>query len=299
MKSFTLFLPASLLLLTACGPSAGEDDTNVADSTLQDTASLNQRLNTQIVFFNIPSPVETSQLLRDAGADYDAAMTNDPTIFKTYASEEARAVNLGIYGADLSFAGVFENTQESMTFLKCVNSLSKDLGIVEAFDEKTADRIERNRENRDSVLEIVSNSFWEADSYLKENARQGTSSLIVAGGWVEGMYIASRVYEKSKENQIRKRITSDPQYNSLKSLIALVESGKVKTETQFIVDGLKKVLAAFDKIPAGNPVTITQTDTAHHETYVETKNERKIDDAIFGEIVKAIEDLRNQMIKMK
>lgn len=294
-----LLLLASASLVLSCGNAGDDAEGGDGDSTAVDTASVSQRLNTQIVFYNIPSPVETTELLREAGADYDAAMTNDPLNLKKYITEEARAINLGIYGADLSFAGVFENSQESMSFLKCVNTLAKDLGIAGAFDEKTADRLERNRDNRDSILEIVSKSFWEADSYLKENGRQSTSSLIVAGGWVEGMYIANQVYNKTKEQKVKNRIISDPQQNSLVSLISLLETAKMNTETQFILDGLKKIKAAYDKIPAGNPVTITVTDTAHHETYVETKNDRKIDEANFAEIGKAVDELRKQMIELK
>lgn len=292
-----LFLVTTALLLS-CGSSGDDVDTD-GESGAVDTASMKQRLNTQIVFYNIPSPVETVELLKDAGAEYDAAMTNDPMSLKNYATEDARAVNLGVYGADLSFAGVFENTQESMSFLKCVNKLSKDLGITESFDEKTMDRVDRNRDNRDSVLDIISKSFWEADSYLKENGRQSVSSLVVAGAWTEGMYIASQIYNKSKEDRIKQRILSDPQRNSIASLVSLMETTKLSNETMFILDGVKKIKAAYDKIPAGNPVTITVTDTAHHETYVETKNDRKVDESTVTEISKAVEELRNKMIGMK
>lgn len=293
-----LVIAATALLAAACG-SGGTEDETAGDSTAVDTVTSKQRMNTQIVFYNIPSPVETSQLLYDAGAEYDPAMVNDPLVYKSYITEESRAINLGVYGADLSFAGVFENAQESMSFLKCVNTICKDLGIAEAFDEKTAERLERNKDNRDSILDIVSKSFWEADGFLKENGRQNTSSLIVAGGWMEGMYIATKVYGKTKNDKIKRRLFSDPQRNSLNSLVALLESEKQSTESQFLLDGLKQLKAAYDKIPAGKAVTVAVTDTATHETRLETKNDVKVDEAVAKEIFQIVEDVRTKMIKTK
>ncbi|MBC7865165.1 MAG: hypothetical protein IAF38_19480 [Bacteroidia bacterium] len=296
-KKVGLFLIPAALFLSSCG--SGEVEEESGNDGPGDSTTMEQKLHTQNVFTNIPSPVETATVLLDAGAEYDHTMVNDPLIFKSYTAEEARALNLGVYGADLSFAGIFENSQESMAFLKCVNALCKDLGISGVFDEKTADRLERNKDNRDSILEIVSTSFWDADAYLKENQRPNTSSLIVAGGWVEGMYIACEVYNKTKKEKIKNRIISAPQKSSLTSLVTLLESEKQSAVSQFMLEGLQNLKKIYEKIPEGKPVTTAVTDTVTGETSIETKNNVVVDATLMNEIYTAVRDLRQKMVSTK
>jgi hypothetical protein len=294
-----LIIPA-FALLNSCG-SGGEDAETNGNDTAKTVVNDEQRINTQNVFFNIPSPVETSALLLEVGAEYDIEYVNNPasSVYKAYINEESRAMNLGVYGADLSFSGIFENTQESMSFLGAVNSLCKDLGIAGVFDEKTAERLEKNKDDRDSILDIVSKSFWEADAFLKENQRPNTSSLIVAGGWVEGMNIAVKVYKKTKHGKLRNRIISPPQRSSLNSLIALLESVKQSSESQFLLDGLRDLKKIYDKIPEGNPVTTFKTDSISHVTTIETKNNVQVDDAIMNEIIASVEATRAKIVTAK
>jgi hypothetical protein len=293
-----LVLLVAPFLFFSCGNN-GEDETDGVTEIKNDTATVEQKKNTQAIFSNIPSPLETTMLLSEIGAEYDVEYTNDPLQYKIYTSEEKRAINLGVFGADLSFAGVLNNNQECMAFLKAVNGLCKDLGIAGVFDEKTADRLERNRESKDSILSIVSTSFWDADAYLKENQRPNTSSLLVAGGWVEGMFIAVKVYEKTKNKKLKDRIVSAPQKSSLNSLVILLESEKQTEGSQFFLDGLRELKKSFDKIPEGTPITTAVTDNKTGVTSIETKNDVKVDDAVFNEILTQISSLRAKIISAK
>ena len=293
-----LFWLSAVVIISACSSNVPTDETAV--DTPKDTAGSEKKSHAQIVLYNIPSPVETSQLLLEAGAKYDASFTNNPSNSKQYKTAESQAVNLGVYGSDLSFAGIFENTQECMAFIKSVNGLCGELGIGGAFNESTAERIEKNKGSKDSVLKIISDSFWEADGYLKENNRAGISSLLIAGGWIEGMFIASKVYQKTKSEKIKTRIVSEPQANALRSLIAMLESEKLNAETQSsIVDGLKLLKSIYDKIPYGKSETKAVTDIAKHQTRIETTSAVKVSDELFAEIIKSVETLRSKIVVMK
>ena len=146
-----------------------------------------------------------------------------------------------MYGADLNVTNVFEQTQESMLFLKCVNILAKNLGVSTAFDEKMVNRMEANKENRDSTMEIISQSFKNADTYLKANGRPGTSALIVAGAWIEGIYIACQTAKDTKSEEVVKEIFS--QTESLKHLIELLMASKLSVDSDYIIADLKSIQA--------------------------------------------------------
>ena len=151
------------------------------------------------------------------------------------------ALPICVYGADLNVTNVFEQTQESMLFLKCVNILAKNLGVSTAFDEKMVNRMEANKENRDSTMEIISQSFKNADTYLKANGRPGTSALIVAGAWIEGIYIACQTAKDTKSEEVVKEIFS--QTESLKHLIELLMTSKLSVDSDYIIADLKSIQA--------------------------------------------------------
>ena len=165
-----------------------------------------QKISAQNVFNALPARAVIMNLITKAQVEYNAAVLNDPNNVNKYTIESSKALNLGVYGTDLNVTGIFEQTQESMLFLKCVNILAKSLGVSTAFDEKMVNRMEANKENRDSTMNIISQSFRNADTYLKANGRPGTSALIVAGVWIEGIYLACNTAKDTKNEDVVKEI---------------------------------------------------------------------------------------------
>jgi hypothetical protein len=242
IKSFFLIV-SCIGLFCACGNSKQEDaEEFAADESNHQLDS--QKISAQNIFNAIPGRTEIINLTQQAQAEYNAMVLNNPEDINNYNLESSKALNLGVYGSDLNVTGVFEQTQESITFFKCVSILSKSLGISNCFDEKMGDRMEANKENRDSTLEIISQSFKNADKYLKANGRPGTSSLIVTGAWIEGVYIACNTAKETKSESVVKEIFS--QTESLRYLVELLEASKLSAETSYLIPELKAVKAIFD-----------------------------------------------------
>ncbi|MBK6539855.1 MAG: hypothetical protein IPG10_00930 [Flavobacteriales bacterium] len=214
---------AGLVLLSACGGGepTGQDTLNVP-STEDSTAQAERMRKTRNIFYNIPSPMETAALLKKAGAEYDKDILNDVQNVDKYTAASKQALNLGIYGADLSYASVNNQTQESMFFTSCAKKLADRLGVSNAFDDATLERMEKNMNNRDSLLSIISETYWTVDAYLKENERDNISALMIAGGWVEGLYIATQVSRVKATPELKQRIAE--QKLSLHDLLGLMET---------------------------------------------------------------------------
>jgi hypothetical protein len=64
-------------------------------------------------------------------------------------------------------------------------------------------RFEKNSENQDSMVVIVSDAFRKADYFLKNAKRKSTSSLILAGGWIESMHFACKMSAQSNNSKIK------------------------------------------------------------------------------------------------
>lgn len=297
IKKITLF--ASYIAISLAFVACGSSDTDSTTDEIVDTADTNTKakdVKAQNVFYSIPSPIETTTLLKAAGAKYDAKILNPIENVSKYESVASKALNLGIYGSDLSFTSIFDQTQESMLYLRCTNKLAGGLGISGAFDESTTSRIEANMQNRDSLLAIISDSYWNADAYLKDNGQPGVSALIVAGGWMEGLYIAVQIANTTKNQGIITRIGE--QKLSLENLIALLESYKGDNESipGLLVQmyDLKKI---FDAIPTTVSETIASTDKGEKLTVVGGGSTFTLTPEQLKQITAKSTEIRNKMIQ--
>ena len=227
------------------------------------------------VFSSIPDPVVATKLLKDAGAKYNATYLNPIENASKYSSVKTKAINLGVYGSDLSFISLYDQTQESMLYLKCTNTLASSLVISGAFDENTTNRIQANMDKKDSLLTIISGSYWTADKYLTGNGQPGVSSLIVAGGWVEGLYIATRIAQTTKNEAVISQIAL--QKTSLVNLLDMLDSYKSENNgTADVLKSLNELKQVFDTV---------------------TKDGGKLTDDQFKSLSDKTAEVRNSLIK--
>ncbi len=207
-----------------------------------------KRIAADKVFMSIPSPIETASILKKSGAKYDLEILNPIENKDKYVTLTSKAINLGIYGADLSYTAIFDKSQEAMLYLSCTKKLADDLGIINAFDVNKIERIESNLNNRDSLLVLITDSYWESDSFLKENQRGGISALMVLGGWIEGLHIATSLEKSLRETNANKVMLSRvaEQRIPLESLIELVNIYEL--DLPEIIKGLYELKAIYDTI---------------------------------------------------
>lgn len=237
IKSFIL-ISSVAITLSACSGSK-QEEVDASDDGAIVVGLDSQKISAQNVFNTIPSRDVLLDLIKQANTEYNVTYLNNPDDVSKYFLESSRALNLGVYGADLNVASIYDQTQESMLFFKCVNVIAKTIGVSNSFDENMGDRMNANQSNRDSTLNIISQAFKSADNTLQKNGRPGTSSLLVAGAWVEGLYIACQTAKESKNEAIIKEIFN--QNESLTNLIELIEVSKVTSEAEYILTDLQSV----------------------------------------------------------
>jgi hypothetical protein len=259
IQNLMRLLPIALLL-AACGGAQQQGDELITDGS--DSAAAAQdamKQKTKKIFYSIPSPMETAELLRKAGAEYDKDILNDPNNRTNYTSPSKQAINLGVYGADLSYASVFNQTQESMLFTAAAQSLAKQLGINSVFSDSTMQAMEEAKSDREALLDIVTDTYWNMDGYLKEEGRSHLSALMIAAGWTEGLYIATQVATTKPNDQLRQRIAE--QKLSLKDIISLLGEYPQEPTLTSVLNDMQALSAIFDGISVGGATT-TSTDAS-------------------------------------
>lgn len=242
--------------ITACGGGQVPQETLHTDQAADSTQTARAK-KTKNIFHNIPSPMETAALLKKAGAEYDKNILNDVMHVDNYTAASKQALNLGIYGADLSYASVYNNTHESLLYTNCAQKLAKRLDVTEAFNQSVFDRMEKNQQDRDSLLNIVSETYWNMDGYLKENKRAHLSALMIAGGWVEGLYIATQVCKQHDSPELRQRIAEQklPLNNLLELIATYSPEEPLLVNVQNDLKGVQQLFANVTSPTGGSTVT--------------------------------------------
>jgi hypothetical protein len=242
IKSFFL-ITSAVLLMSSCGGNK-QEELNTTDDEIQAVGLDSQKISAQNVFNTISSRATILELTKLANAEYNVQLLNNPDDVSRYLLESSRALNLGVYGADLNVASIYDQTQESMLFFKCVSIIAKSIGVSNSFDENMGDRMTANQSNRDSTLSIITQAFKSADETLRKNNRPGTSSLLVAGAWIEGLYVACQTAKETKNEPIVKEIFA--QKESLDNLLELLQSSKLPDETAYVLEDLKALKTIID-----------------------------------------------------
>lgn len=257
----TLGILAISGLLWSCGsepkevkeePIAAEEQ--VEKQTEEDLAQADQMIK------DMPSPIEMAILVKHAGGEYNSGLLNDVKRIDDYVTAGKKTVNMGVYSADVGYTSLYKQTQETVFYLNNVRKLSDAIGLTDAFDQTVFDRLEANIENRDSLLHILSGSYDVANQYLKENDRMNTSVLMIAGGWIESMYLAANLGADGGRPQdiISLRILEQEKVlEKLLSVMRLVQGDPLVDEFEEKLSELDRVLVADEiRIGEGEEATV-------------------------------------------
>lgn len=208
IRTFRICTMAALIgfgLVSCENPSGSSQTTQPPVNADTDSAETARRQELQKIFFSIPSPVEMASLVKEKGYRFDKNVLNSTDNVSKYTGEARQAVNLGIYGADLSYAAIFDQKQITMNYFASAQKLAGELGIENVLSGELIERLEKNQESRDSLLNIVSDAYADLNGYLKENDRTEVAALVVAGGWLEALYLSTK-YTEANDPDIRQRI---------------------------------------------------------------------------------------------
>jgi hypothetical protein len=150
--------------------------------------------------------------------------------------------------------------------------------------------------NQDSLLSIVSDSYMTTDAYLKENDRASTSALLLAGGWIEGLYIGSTIANKNPKNTEIRTLMADQKY-SLKNLIELLESYSGDQNVTSVLASLKDLNSVFDQVQEGQAkASDNGKEKASGTVTIGGDTELQLTDAQFKSIFEKVTKLRTSII---
>lgn len=185
-------LVLSLSGLSSCRNKA-ERKTNVKQLEMSQVDTIKSEIEKNV--YPLPTSAEVIKMLQDLEVGYIIGISNPVDNAKKYLTSTQKAVNIGVFGADLSYATLYNIQQEVINYLNAIRSLANDLNMSKIYDESLYDKIKQNFDNKDELVKILKEAFNNTYAYLSENDQQPLAILVVGGAWVEGMYLTTHVSE--------------------------------------------------------------------------------------------------------
>ncbi len=218
----SILLAAFLLLaITACQSRPGTEQGVSTVPSREEGYDSKTEVIQEISEYPLPTSFEVTKLLVEAGASYILNLCNPVENVNRYISLKSKALNLGVYGADLSYAATYNQAQETMQYMDVSRELLVDLEIEAGFNDDMVTRIENNLNNVDSMIIIISDSFVKTYKYLASNEQDDMSILVMAGSWIEALYITTQISLISKDNSDIIEIIAN-QNSSLEKLLEVM-----------------------------------------------------------------------------
>jgi len=300
IKGFGI-LAAGSFLLTACpSPDQPQDDIQIeTPPKTQNTDTVKVLPVTKVdgAMFSIPSPIQLGRVIQKSGAPYNQDILNDPTASEGYIDLATQSLNLGIYGADLGYCALYDKQQESLGFMKSAQKLSDVLGISDAFDVETIKAIQRNLDNKDSLLYLISNSYRKADDYLQTSDRKQIGALVIVGGWIESLHFAGILGKGNKSADVVEMIGM--QKHTINTILdKMLERYIVEPGVEEIYNDLDEIRMVFEKVNIKYEYVAPVTDKEKKTTTLKSKTTVEISDEVFNEIVEKIEVFRTKVTKV-
>ncbi len=151
--------------------------------------------------YPLPTAFEVTEMLNRIEAAYMPTICNTKENYDKYMTESKRALNLGVYSADLCYANTYNQTVMVKEYMDVVKKIIDALDMTQAIDPELPSKMESNENNKEELTKLITDTFYDSYEYLNQNDRGPVSILIVAGSWIEGLYISTNISEFTFENK--------------------------------------------------------------------------------------------------
>ena len=236
------------------------------------------------IFFVLPSPIEISLLIKKSGVHFREDLLNSMENLPGYSTSSSRAIALGVYCADLSYASLNEQYQISIEYMNVSRSLAESLGILRTVGQDKVRLLESNVTNKELIVDIVSEIYMESNQQLREQDRYSLSALMLIGGWVECMYIATQsvnLNKKSHEELINQILD---QKLSLESIKTVLRDNQADPIIKPIYQNVLQLEKLFE-------MSIKTSDMKEGADFIDS-----VDELIFVQLVAKIGDMRDYLV---
>jgi hypothetical protein len=151
-------------------------------------------------------------------------------------------------------------------------------------------------------MDIISETFLNSSSYLKENERQSVAAIVLIGGWIEGLYLATqlvgdkpiegnklvdRIAEQKLSFTIVDRMLDDNKVN---------EKGVENLDIVSLINDLQGLRSAYSNIIVQTSAVKVDADINTKVSTLKSTTKITVTPEAFTELRNAVNSLRSNFI---
>ncbi|RUT80070.1 hypothetical protein [Ancylomarina longa] len=271
-----------LFLLYSCNWFSSKSNKEGKSENLEHALMQENTKKMKRIFFELPSPIEISLLIKKSGIHYQEDLLNSADNLSGYSTSVSRAIALGVYCADLSYASLNEQYQTSIEYINIARNLAESLGVLRTVDQEKIQLLEENVTDKKMIVDIISEIYMESSEQLREQDRYKLASLMLIGGWIESLYLATQSLQSTDiaHELLIQRVLE--QRLSLESIKEVLKDNKTDPVISPIYKDILDLEHLFSESIKSNP---------DDENFYE-----KIDFESFDKLVRKVNDIRDYMI---
>lgn len=255
------WLPLSAIILMACPKSSNEQ--KPTQDTTQKQNNTKTEFKTDYELLNaMPNPIEMTDLIKSSGVEYDNSLLNKPENIEKYNAEYQIALNLGVYSVDLGYANLHNKTQDAIRFLDATRKMAEGLKVAQFFDFEKIKKITQESKDMNELILTTGLGLTAMRQKLEEDKRGEVLTLMVIGGWVESLYLATQVAEKANKPALNEKI-ADQKFVVEAILKELEPNKSVSKHIEILYNDLQKIGESYKNISAepqeGKPTKVNMS----------------------------------------
>ncbi len=245
------------------------------------------------IYYGIYSPAEVSGIFEKKHMTYNPDILSPLKNPNEFTTKTQIALNLGVYGADLSYIQMFDAGGEAPKYLNVILKLAGQLGIPGDYISGLVKRMDNNVSNSDSLMQISIEAFNHVNKFLMAENAEDMAYLILAGAWVEAMYITAHDLMKDNDPYIIRKIIE--QKFSLNYLLSSMKNYYNDTNVAYVYRRLFVLKKYLDKTNMEFHEKTIHVDKENKEIQATPENVRFSPETM-NKIREIIFELRNQIL---
>lgn len=198
------------------------------------------------IYYGLMTPVEVCNIFERLGIRFNDTIILPPENRDLYMSSFKAAMNLGVYGVDMGYVKLFGVNRQTMSYFNTLQTLSRRLEMPDSFLSDAIKSLDPEMSNPDSLTRLMNDVYSKIDRHLRQEGNEGTLGLMLMGGWIESMYLATQLaYDPSDPDpQVVGKIAE--QKYSLISLLSFMKNYYSDPMVVFYTKKLKYLNRWFD-----------------------------------------------------
>lgn len=227
MKSLSILSAIILLTITisACKQQSLTEESltpvfSTYDIDSKDTAVASRNET----YYGVMTPVEICVIFDRLSVPYNNELLNPVSNRDLYLSSSKASINTGIYGVDFGYLKMFGIGQEVLDYMVTIREMSNKLGIPDNLITDPIKKVQNDISDPDTITALMAEAYKGIEDHLRLSGRESTAGLMVMGGWVEAMYIATQlVYDPEKPDAVVIQKIAEQKY-TLNSLLSFLKN---------------------------------------------------------------------------